>query len=285
MLSIYLTLTIFSIFVLTLPFLLNLKVRKRIDKRWYIGLTISSLLIIFALWFIATNGSVEERMVNPIILPAPVEVVQAFPTLHFNQGLVRNVITSFNRVCLGFTLAVIFCFGVGIAMAAFTPVYAFFRPVQTATSYVPTISFIPLTLAWWGIDETQKIGFLFIACTIALLPIVINSINGVCKSYLDVARTKGASEYQLLRHVLIPIAAPQIWDGMRIVFGIGWTWIILVEMMNANAGIGYLIGLSEKRGNVDSVFALILVIILIAMTCDYIWRSVGAQLFKWKKVV
>ena len=144
--------------------------------------------------------------------------------------------------------------------------------------------FVPLTIAWFGATEVQKIGFLFIVCFVALLPLVMKSVADVPVAYLDVAVTKGASQWQLVRHVLFPVALPDIWDHMRGVYGVGWTWIILAEVWaNAERGLGYLLDISNRRGRIDRVFMVAIVIVVIAVACDQAWRWGGRLLFPYRR--
>lgn len=260
---------------------INPKVRKELSIQKTILLTIAFVLLLLCGWWAVTHGEkIEDRVLAPIILPSISEVLQSFPRLHMEQGLTLSIIASFRRVTIGFALASVLAFTLGVFMAAYSPVAAFFRPVALIGSYVPIISFIPLTLAWWGVGEVQKIGFLFIACFVVLLPLVIKSIDKVNNAYLDVAKTKGASQWQLVWDVLVPIAMPDIWDHMRGIYGVGWGWIILAEVVNAQNGIGYLMSISERRGQTSSIFALIIIIVIIASICDKLWKVAGQKLFR-----
>lgn len=271
------------VIVLTLMVrLADLRVRHELPERNSVSLTIGFVALLLAGWWFVTQGStVESRILPPLILPSPLEVLGAFPGLHFEQGLVRSALTSFIRVTTGFTLAAIVALPLGIYMATFPPISAFFRPLALVGAYVPIVVFVPLTLAWFGLNETQKVGFLFIGCFVALLPLVIKSISQVPAAYLDVAVTKGATQWQLVRHVLFPVAQADIWDNLRAVYGVGWGWIILAEVVNAERGLGYLIDISNRRGHTASIFAVILVIVLIAVGCDRLWRLGGRLLFPY----
>src|SRR5258707_12550507 len=114
-----------------------------------------------------------------------------------------------------------------------------------------------------------------------MLPLVIRSINEVTRAFLDVAVTKGATQWQLVRHGLFPVAQADIWDNLRAVYGVGWGWIILAEVVNAERGLGYLISISERRGHTAAIFAIITVIVLIAVACDQLWRLGGRLLFPY----
>jgi NitT/TauT family transport system permease protein len=239
-------------------------------------------LLLFG-WWLATRGeTVEDRLIAPLILPSPQEVLLAFPKLHFEKALVRSAAISFVRVSEGFFLAVLMAVPLGVYMASFPPVAVFFRPLALIGSYVPIVVFIPLTLAWFGLGETQKVGFLFIGCFVALLPQVIKDVAGIPQAYLDVAVTKGASQWQLVRNVLFPVALPDIWDHMRGVYGVGWGWIILAEVVNADTGLGYLFQISERRGHTYAIFAVIIVIVAIAVLCDQLWKWGGRWLFPYR---
>ena len=262
----------------------GMTVRRAVSGTQGSVLTMAFVAGVLALWWFATRGeSVEQRLLAPLILPSPHEVLLAFPKLHFEQGLVRSILTSFIRVTVGFSLAALVAVPLGVYMASFPSVSAFFRPLALASSYVPIVVFIPLTLAWWGASEAQKIGFLFIACFVALLPLVIKSISDVAPAYLDVALTKGASQWQLVREVLVPVAAADIWDHLRGVYGVGWGWIILAEVVAAQQGLGFLIQMSERRGHTNATFAIIIVIVAIAVICDQAWRAGGRSLFPYRK--
>jgi len=258
------------------------RVRQEVSTKAGLGLTCAFVgLVLVSWWFLTRGGTIEDRILPPLILPSPLEVLEAFPPLHFDQGLVRSALTSFVRVTLGFSLAAIVALPLGIYMATFPPVAAFFRPLSLVGAYVPIVVFVPLTLAWFGLSETQKVGFLFIGCFVALLPMVIKEIASVPPAYLDVAMTKGASQWQLVRHVLFPVAQADIWQRLRGVYGVGWGWIILAEVVNAERGLGYLISISERRGHTAAIFAVIIVIVAIAVACDQLWKFGGQLLFPY----
>lgn len=262
----------------------GMHVRGELGASRALGLTVCFVVLIISAWWFITRGETEERIVQPLILPSPAEVLKAFVPLHFEQGLVRSAFTSWLRVTAGFALAAIVAVPLGIYMASFPPVAAFFRPLALAGAYIPIIVFIPLSMTWFGTDETQKVGFLFIGCFVALLPLVIREIASVPAAFLDVAVTKGASQWQLVRHVLFPVAQAGIWEHMRGVYGVGWGWIIMAEVfVRPKYGLGALIGVSERRSHTDAIFAVIIVIVLIAIACDQLWRLSGDLLFPYRK--
>jgi NitT/TauT family transport system permease protein len=262
----------------------RLRVADELSYGRAMGITALFILLVLTGWWLITRGGPGERIVQPLILPSPMEVLRAFKPLHFEQGLVRSAFYSWLRVTAGFSLAALVAVPLGVYMASFPSIAAFFRPLSLAGAYVPIVVLIPLSMSWFGVHEAQKIGFLFIACFVALLPLVIKDIADVPTAFLDVAVTKGASQWQLVRYVLFPVAQANIWDHLRGVYGVGWGWIIMAEILVLpEYGLGELIEVSNRRSQTGSIFAIIIVIVLIAVACDQLWRLGGNLLFPYRQ--
>jgi NitT/TauT family transport system permease protein len=261
----------------------GLRVRKEIGHQQALALMIGFIGFVLCVWWLITRGDYNQRIVNSTILPSPLEVIKAFGPLHFEQALVRNALTSVERITIAFLLAVAVAVPLGTYMGTFRTIAAFFHPVTLVGTYVPTVVFLPLSIGWFGATENQKIWFLSVVYFIAVLPLVIKAISDVPDAYLDVAVTKGASQWQLVRHVLFPVAKADIWDHLRGAYGVGWTWIILAEAWaNAEHGLGYLLEISYRRSHMDRYFAVVIIIVLIAVVCDQAWRMGGRFLFPYK---
>jgi NitT/TauT family transport system permease protein len=280
----YIVALVFVILLTTVVRLAKLRVRGDCSSRTSLAFTLGFVgLVLLVWWFVTSGAKPEDRWVNINILPSPAEMLGAFKPLHLEQALVRNAMTSLGRTVMGFALAVIVAVPLGTYMGTFPPIAAFFKPVSLVGSYVPTIVFVPLTIAWFGATEPQKIAFIFIVYFVALLPLIIKTVADVPAAYLDVASTKGATQWQLVRHVLFPVAQADIWDHLRGAYGVGWTWIILAEVWaNAERGLGYLLDISYRRSRMDRYFAVVVVIVVIAIGCDQLWRFVGRRLFPYK---
>ncbi len=108
-------------------------------------------------------------------------------------------------------------------------------------------------------------------------------MENVDEVYVQTATTLGATKDQIVRHVLIPGSLPAIGEALRVMNGIGWTYVILAEVINARYGLGYLITVAGKRSHVDQIFALVLVILTIGVVTDWIIRQVNARLFAWSQ--
>jgi NitT/TauT family transport system permease protein len=262
---------------------LFLKIRGQVPRGMSIALGALPIAFILLLWWLFTAGAPEERRIAPTILPSPVEVVQSIPELVGNRDLLHHVWASIRRVGLSFILALVIVLPLGILMGSFGSVGATFAPVTTASGYIPIATLVPLTMSWFGIDELQKIMFLAMAFGIYLLPLVVNAIEAVPDIYLRTSYTLGATRWQVISRVLVPIALPDLWHAMRLAFGVGWTYIVLAEVVVMVDGLGFLIQNSFRRGPREHIYLVILAITLIAWIADLAWERVGRLLFPYRR--
>jgi len=260
-----------------------LKIRGEVPRGASIVLGALPIAFIFLLWWLFTSGAPEERRIGPTILPSPIEVVRSVPELVQNRDLLHHVWASVRRVGLSFLLSLTLVLPLGILMASFRSVGATFSPVATASGYIPIATLVPLTMSWFGIDELQKIMFLAMAFGIYLLPLVVKAIENVPDIYLRTSYTLGTTRLQVIYRVLIPIALPDLWHAMRLAFGVGWTYIVLAEVVVMVDGLGFLIQNSFRRGPREHIYLVILAITLIAWIADLAWERLGRALFPYRR--
>jgi NitT/TauT family transport system permease protein len=127
----------------------------------------------------------------------------------------------------------------------------------------------------------MKILFLFIGIVFYFIPLVANAIRTAPLEYIDVARGLGATEGQIMKKVYWPHALPQIFDGLIVVNGIGWTYVILAEIVNARDGLGYMINIAGRLQKSDEVFAGLLLIALVAIASDKFLHFIKKRYFFW----
>ena len=184
---------------------------------------------------------------------------------------------------MGFVLSGLVAIPLGLLMGTFPAVRHFLSPLVDPLRFLPISALVPLFLVWFGIEETMKIMLLFVGTLVYLLPLVVEAVEGVDDVYLQTATTLGATRWQLVRHVLIPGSLPAIGEALRVMNGIGWTYVILAEIVNARYGLGHIITVAGKRSHVDQIFAGVLVILAIGVATDFLIRIVNKQLFYWKR--
>jgi NitT/TauT family transport system permease protein len=258
-----------------------LKIREELKSVQRITLGIVPIIMIFVIWVLLTMGEVEYRVLSPLILPAPLDVLKSLHDLWFKAGLSRSIIASTSRVIGGFIVSLLIAFPLGILMGAFSKVKALFDPLVIFGAYLPIPALVPLTLSLFGTEEFQKIMFLSLAFLVYLIPLFVKAVEEVDDVYLQTAYTLGATKWQTVRHVLFGIAAPRIFQSMRLGFGIGWTYIILAEMVAANRGLGQIIIVAQRRGPREYIYLVLVVIVIMAFITDKLWVLLGRKLFPY----
>jgi len=240
-------------------------------------------VVLLLAWVFVTLGAPEERVISPTILPSPAEVVASFPLLWFDRAVTRNLAVSFQRVVLGFGLAVAISFPLGVLMGSFTKVKAAFTPLTVFGAYLPIPTLVPLTLSLFGTGELQKVMFLALAFSIYLVPLFVAAVDEVDDTYLKTAYTLGASRGQAVSRVLLPIAWPDLWQAMRLGFGVGWSYILLAEMVDVGRGLGGIIITSQRRGPREHIYLVLAMIVVVAFVTDRLWATVGRFLFPYRE--
>jgi NitT/TauT family transport system permease protein len=249
---------------------------------WTLG-AVPIVLLLLA-WFGVTTGHIpEDRLISPTILPSPVEVVRSFSSLWFDRALTRNLAISFTRVLAGFVAALALAFPLGVFMGAFSKVKAAFTPLTVFGAYLPIPALVPLTLSLFGTGELQKVAFLGLAFAIYLVPLFVAAVDTVDDTYLKTAYTLGASRWQAVNKVLLPISWPDIYQAMRLGFGIGWSYILLAEMVDVGRGLGGIIIISQRRGPREHIYLVLLIIVAVAFLTDKVWWAVGRRLFPYRE--
>src|ERR1043166_2123222 len=181
------------------------------------------------------------------------------------------------RVLIGFGLAAGVGVPLGILAGSWRVLDAASAPVAIFGRNVPVAALIPLTILWFGIDEMQKVMFIFIACVPFVFSDTVMAVTSVPDRYVETAQTLGASSWQIVRQVLVGLALPDIVDGLRRLFGLAFGYIMLAELINAQHGLGYLLMTSQRRGLSEHIVLILIIIGLLAYGIDrlLVWFQRG----------
>ncbi|MGH8829512.1 MAG: ABC transporter permease subunit [Polaromonas sp.] len=245
-------------------------------------ISITTVVVLFALWFIATNAG----WVKPLFLPSPQAVLRQF--VEYLTGaandkpLWQHFAASMFRVFSAFALACVTAIPIGIAMGMsrvargiFDPPIEFYRPL-------PPLAYLPLIIIWFGIDELPKVLLIFLSCFAPLALAARSGMRSASQEQINAAYSMGASYMQVIRHVILPSAMPDILVGMRIAIGFGWTTLVAAEMVAANVGLGQMVLNASNFLRTDIVIMGIIVIGLLAFAFDMVMRYLEKVLVPWK---
>lgn len=246
--------------------------------RFGYGLAFFALFV--ALWAVATFGGYVQRL----FLADPLTMVGEGWKLMTQYGFGFDILMTIWRVLGGFVLAALVALPLGIVMGAYKAVEAFLEPFVSFARYLPASAFIPLLILWAGIGETQKLLVIFIGSVFQLILMIAVAVGGVRRDLVDAAYTLGASDSSVVRRVLLPNAAPQIAEIFRLVLGWAWTYVIVAELIGSSSGIGHMITDSQALLNTGQIIFGIIVIGLIGLISDFLFKAVNQRLFPWAKL-
>jgi ABC-type nitrate/sulfonate/bicarbonate transport system permease component len=246
------------------------------------ALGVGLIALIFLLWFVLTRGDVVDRIISPVKLPSPGEVFGSFGKL-LDRELTKSIIETLQRVFLGVVLAALVGVGVGVVAAANRGVGSALAPLVIFLRSVPMGALIPLTLLLFADGEKQKTMFIFLAIVPFVFSDTVKAISIVPERYVETAQTLGATNLQIVRKVLVPLALPDIITSLRFQFGLAFGYVMIAEAIAADSGLGFMLNVSEKRGAIERIFALLFVIALLAFVIDVVLRYLQRGAFRWRQ--
>ncbi|WP_290687980.1 MULTISPECIES: ABC transporter permease [unclassified Haematobacter] len=249
-----------------------------ISPRLRMVLGIIFFILFFALW----AGVTLTGYVSPTFLASPVQMLKDGWWLLTERGFLTDIGMTAWRVFGGFAMATVVAVPLGIAMGAYKPIEALFEPFVSFARYLPASAFVPLLILWAGIGEMQKLLVIFIGSVFQLILMIAVIVAGTRKDLVEAAYTLGARQNGILRRVILPSAAPEIAETLRLVLGWAWTYVIVAELIGASSGIGYMIINAQSLMATGQMIFGIIVIGVIGLITDLAFRRLNLRLFAWR---
>jgi NitT/TauT family transport system permease protein len=210
-------------------------------------------------------------------------VVQEFYYLSANGVLGENFLSSLVRVLIGFCAGSIAGLVVGMIMGWQETINKALHPIISLLYPIPTLGWLPLLMLWIGINEMLPITLIFICSFFPVLYNTITGIKNVDKDYIQVARTLGASDIKILTTVVMPLALPNIFTGLRLEAGMAWRVIIAAEMVAIPTGIGALLMKAESLIRIDIIIVCLIVLAVMCLSFEKFFAYLEARITtKWR---
>lgn len=246
--------------------------------KWVLGLLF--FIVFVAVWAAFTLGG----FVSPTFLASPLTMLEEGYLLFTEYNFIHDIGMTVMRVLVGFLLACLIAVPLGIAMGAFKFIEAFLEPFVSFCRYLPASAFIPLLILWAGVDEAQKILVIFIGSVFQIILMVSVTVSNARKDLVEAAYTLGASNKGIIHRVILPGAAPEIAETLRLVLGWAWTYVIVAELIGASSGIGHMITNSQSLLNTGQIIFGIITIGIIGLISDFAFKAVNRRLFAWSNL-
>jgi len=238
-------------------------------------------LLPLVLLLLAWELAVQAKVYPSILLPPPTKVLMVF--VEDWDIVLGNALASIGRVTVGITLSFLFAVPLGLMIGRY-------QLLDTMTDWsiqifrsIPPIALIPLALLFLGIGDKPAIALIFLAGTWPLLINTIFGVRNIERTLIKVARAARASEFLVMKDIILPAALPAIFTGLRLAVGGGWLTVVTAEMIAVKSGLGYMILNAQLTFRSDLIIAGIIVIGAIGLLADQAVRRVRAHVCRWQE--
>ena len=228
---------------------------------------------------------------NPVFLPAPHQVAQAFvtafttpPRRDGDPWLHESLLHSISVIFWGFFLSSLVGVPLGILCGTYGVFRGLFEPFIEFFRYLPAPAFGALAVAVWGIADGPKIAIIVIGTFFQQVLIVSTTASRLDVTLLEAARTLGGRGFSLVTRVVVPGILPDLYRDQRILLGWAWTYLIVSEVVGTSSGITFFINQQAKYRIYENVFAAISMIGIIGIVSDQVLALVGRRLFPWHEL-
>jgi NitT/TauT family transport system permease protein len=252
-------------------------VRGELARMPFAALAVLGFLIPCIAWIVVSTSG----LVDAVFLPTLPQVLRSVQTWAVQGDLLGDLGISIARVYGGFALSVLIALPLGILLGALTPVRALLEPVIDFSRYLPAVAFIPLIMLWVGIDESAKVAVIFVGTFCQMVLLIAGDVARVPTAAIEAARSMGATNGEVVQHVLIPAAWPAMLDTLRAMMGLSWTYLVVAELVAASSGLGFSILKAQRFLQTDQIFAGILLIGLAGLLTDQAFRWLHRRVFRW----
>ncbi len=242
------------------------------------SLILAPWLAIVGVWYaIAYSG-----LVNEALIPTPHAVARRFVELLTQARLPLDIWMSTQRVFLGVAAGITLAVPVGFVLGWYKQIRSFIDPLINFFRALPPIALIPLVVVYFGIGEFAKVVILFYASFFAGVIVMYEGIAQISPIYVRVARTLGASDFEIFRKVIIPLTVPHMLTALRVALGVAWATLVASELIAAQQGLGALIQNASSFFQLDIIYVGIICIGFIALAMDLAIRAFTRRLVSWQ---
>jgi NitT/TauT family transport system permease protein len=236
-------------------------------------------LALLALWYAVRMSG----LVSPALIPTPWAVLTRFWSLLWEGTLAMDILMSTQRVVIGVALGIALAVPVGFLLGWYRQVRSFIDPLINFFRALPPIALIPLVIVYFGIGEPAKVVILFYASFFAGIIVMYEGIAQISPIFVRVARTLGASDGEIFRKVIVPMAVPHVLTALRVALGVAWATLVASELIAAQQGLGAVIQDAAAFFQLDIIYVGIICIGFVALAMDIALRAMTRRLVSWQE--
>ena len=243
------------------------------------GMLLAGPVLLLVVWEVASRLG----YLSPDTLTAPSQALRSGYEMVLDGSLLPHLLASAGRAYTGLFLGILV--GVLLALAAglTRTGEALIDGLVQIKRAVPTLALIPLAIIWLGIGEAMKVFLIF---TAVLIPIYINThaaLRSIDIGHVELAQTLGLSRAEFIRKVALPGALPGFFVGLRMAVSLCWTALVVLELINTQTGIGYLMNRARDWGQTDVIVVGILIYAMLGLLSDAAVRRLEAHVLSYRR--
>ena len=257
-----------------------MKKKKRSRKELIISIT--SLIVFFAIWQLIAMANQSHAWFNPKFLPAPTDVLKTAYEYIKDGTLWLHTSVSIRRILIGFAIGAVLAIVVGIIFANQKAVEAWFSPIINLFGPIPPYALLPIIIIWFGIGESSKVGLIAYCTFMTMLPYITDGLKNTPPVLIRAAASLGATRFQIFTRVMLPNAVPNLFVGMKVTLAMSFGALIVSEMLGASKGLGYMIIDAKQWFKMDDMFLAIIMIGLIYILMFAIIQGIEHVVLRWK---
>ena len=243
-------------------------------KNKFVPLILPVCIII--VWYLLTEGL---HVINPYILPGPIEVCQSAWELILSGELLANTVDTLYKVFCGLILAAIVAIPLGILLGCYKTLEDFATLVISILRPIPPVAWIPFSILWFGIGTVPAVFIIFMGCVFPILVYTIDGVKRTDKVLIESAQTLGANDWNVLKRVVLPSTYPYIVSGLKVGIGIALMCTISAEMVGSSSGLGYMILTATSLFDPGTTVVGMLDIGCIGIVFDYVFTKLQDRIF------
>jgi len=217
-------------------------------------------------WQLATSIDLNpdqpgvQGLIKKILMSSPIDIFNA-GVQDFTSGTIwPHLQISFIEWILGFALSILIGVPFGFAIGLWRRLRMFTGYWLFAVDATPSVALFPLIVLVAGIGLESKLIMVVLAAVFQILLSTMGGVRAVSWKHMEIARSFGASQGQILRSVILPTTIPFMLTGIRLGAGRSLVGVVVAEFQAANQGIGYYIALNGQTLNTARVFIGLLIL-------------------------
>lgn len=242
---------------------------------------VAGIVVLIGIWAAISAIMQANALPTARFLPAPIDVAVAGYSLMNEPRFWNAFVVSNARVLASFLLAVTVGVVLGFATAWRFSLFAFLQPILVLFRYMPIAAIVPISIIILGISTTQKVMVLFFGTVFYITMMTQDAIQRFPVAYIDTARTLGLSKVRILRTVIFPGVAPDLFDAARIGMALTWSYLLVAEIVAADNGLGLLLMRAQRFLEIGEMYFFALLLAIIGLLYDAAFAVSKRRIFPW----